>query len=109
MSDFAAYAWLPRATSADLRTKLSQLGLDALAEPRAAPPLNGLVAEFGLRSFETVRDLALWALDHRGENTAPTGGGVRRGRWPLTNPQGPDALAQSSRPVFSQRFPDSTT
>ena len=26
-----------------------------------------MVAEFGLRSFETLRDWALWALDHLGE------------------------------------------
>jgi len=44
---------------------------DALAEPGAPPPLNRLVAEFGLRSFETLRDWALWALDHLGEATPP--------------------------------------
>ena len=44
---------------------------DALAEPGAPPPLNRLVAEFGLRSFETLRDWALWALDHLGETTTP--------------------------------------
>ena len=30
---------------------------------------SGLVAEYGLRSFETLRDWALWALDHLGETT----------------------------------------
>jgi hypothetical protein len=44
---------------------------DALAEPGAPPPLNRLVAEFGLRSFETLRDWALWALDHLAETTTP--------------------------------------
>jgi hypothetical protein len=28
-----------------------------------------MVAEFGLRSFETLRDWALWALDHLDEST----------------------------------------
>jgi hypothetical protein len=28
-----------------------------------------MVAEFGLRSFETLRDWALWTLDQLGENT----------------------------------------
>lgn len=47
---------------------------DALADPGAPPPLNRLVAEFGLRSFETLRDWATWALDHIGENSAPPAG-----------------------------------
>jgi hypothetical protein len=29
-----------------------------------------MVAEFGLRSFETLRDWALWALDHLGNGTS---------------------------------------
>ena len=54
---------------ADLREQVGKF--DALAEPGTPPPLNRLVAEFGLRSFETLRDWALWALDHLGEdNTA---------------------------------------
>ena len=44
---------------------------DALAEPGAPPPLNRPVAEFGLRSFETLRDWALWALDQLGATTTP--------------------------------------
>jgi hypothetical protein len=27
--------------------------------------------QFGLRSIETLRDWALWALDHLGETTTP--------------------------------------
>ena len=56
------------AALADLREQVDKF--DALAEPGASPPLNRMVAEFGLRSFETLRDWALWALEHLGENTA---------------------------------------
>ncbi len=54
------------AALADLREQVDKF--DALAEPGAPPPLNRLVAEFGLRSFETLRDWALWTLDHLGED-----------------------------------------
>ncbi|MEU5692427.1 PadR family transcriptional regulator [Actinosynnema sp. NPDC020468] len=36
---------------------------DATAPPTAAPELSRLVAEYGLRSFQTMHDWALWALD----------------------------------------------
>jgi DNA-binding PadR family transcriptional regulator len=57
------------AALADLREQVDKF--DAMAEPGAAPPLNRLVAEFGLRSFETLRDWALWALDHIADNGSP--------------------------------------
>ena len=57
------------AALAELREQVDKF--DAVAEPGAAPPLNRLVAEFGLRSFETLREWATWALDHIGENPAP--------------------------------------
>jgi len=57
---------------------------DALAEPGASPPLNRMVAEFGLRSFETLRDWALWALDHLGEATPPSASNE-----PSNSPNGP--------------------
>jgi hypothetical protein len=37
---------------------------DAAAEPGAVIPLNRLVAEFGLRSFQTLHDWAHWVLEH---------------------------------------------
>jgi DNA-binding PadR family transcriptional regulator len=52
----------------DLREQVDKF--DAIAETGAPPPLNRMVAEFGLRSFETLRDWALWALDHLGETAA---------------------------------------
>ena len=55
------------AALADLREQVDKF--DALAVPGAPPPLNRLVAEYGLRSFETLRDWALWALDHLGQTT----------------------------------------
>ena len=57
------------AALADLREQVDKF--EALVEPGAPPPLNRLVAEFGLRSFKTLRDWALWALDHLGEATPP--------------------------------------
>jgi DNA-binding PadR family transcriptional regulator len=59
------------AALADLREQVDKF--DALAEPGAPPPLNRLVAEFGLRSFETLRDWALWALDHLTDDAAAGG------------------------------------
>jgi hypothetical protein len=59
------------AALADLREQVDKF--DALAEPSAPPPLNRLVAEFGLRSFETLRDWVLWALDHLAEDAAAGG------------------------------------
>ena len=57
------------AALADLREQVDKF--EALAGPGAPAPLNRLVAEFGLRSFKTLRDWALWALDHLGEATPP--------------------------------------
>jgi DNA-binding PadR family transcriptional regulator len=39
---------------------------DAAADPGAPPPLNRLVAEFGLRSFQTLHDWALWTMERMG-------------------------------------------
>jgi PadR family transcriptional regulator AphA len=36
---------------------------DATTEPGAVPAFGRLVAEYGLRSFQTMHDWALWALD----------------------------------------------
>ena len=36
---------------------------DATAPPGEGPALGRLVAEYGLRSFQTMHDWALWALD----------------------------------------------
>ena len=44
---------------------------DAAAEPGTPPPINRLVAEYGLRSYQTFRQWALWALDHIGQTTTP--------------------------------------
>jgi len=44
---------------------------DAAAEPGTPPPINRLVAEYGLRSYQTFREWALWALDHIGQTTTP--------------------------------------
>jgi hypothetical protein len=52
------------AALADLREQVDKF--DALADPGAPPPMNRMVAEFGLRSFETLRDWALWALEPLG-------------------------------------------
>jgi hypothetical protein len=37
---------------------------DAAADAGTPPPLNRLVAEFGLRSYQTMREWAQWALDN---------------------------------------------
>jgi len=34
------------------------------AAPGTPPPLSRLVAEFGLRSYQTMREWAQWALDN---------------------------------------------
>ncbi len=54
------------AALADLHEQVDKF--DALTEPGAPPPLNRLVAEFGLRSFETSPRLGL--LDHITEDIA---------------------------------------
>jgi DNA-binding PadR family transcriptional regulator len=46
---------------------------NAAAPPGAEPPLSQLVAEYGLRSFQTLHDWTLWALeriDRAAETTA---------------------------------------
>ena len=43
---------------------------DVAADPGTPPPLNRLVAEFGLRSYQTLREWAQWALDNIGEPDA---------------------------------------
>jgi len=44
---------------------------DATADPRTPPPINRLVAEYGLRSYETLHQWALWALNHTGQPATP--------------------------------------
>ena len=53
------------AALATLREQVDKF--DAAADPGAPPPLNRLVAEFGLRSYQTLREWAQWALGHLGE------------------------------------------
>ncbi len=53
------------AALADLRDQVDEF--DADADPGAVLQLNRLVAEYGLRSFETLRDWALWAREHVGQ------------------------------------------
>jgi hypothetical protein len=36
-------------------------------DPGTPPPLNRLVAEFGLRSYQTLAEWAQWAMDNLGE------------------------------------------
>jgi PadR family transcriptional regulator AphA len=45
---------------------------DASADPGTPPPLGRLVAEFGLRSYQTLREWAQWALDNMGATDAGT-------------------------------------
>jgi DNA-binding PadR family transcriptional regulator len=52
------------AALADLREQVDRF--DATAHPGAPLPLNRLVAEYGLRSFTTLSDWALWAQEHIG-------------------------------------------
>lgn len=40
---------------------------DATAAPGSPPPLNRLVAEYGLRSFQTLHNWALWAQELIGQ------------------------------------------
>jgi Virulence activator alpha C-term len=56
------------AVLATLREQVDKF--DAAADPGTAPPLNRLVAEFGLRSYQTLREWAQWALDNIGEPDA---------------------------------------
>lgn len=43
---------------------------DVTADPGTPPPLGRLVAEFGLRSYQTLREWAQWALDNMGTTGA---------------------------------------
>jgi hypothetical protein len=45
---------------------------DTAADPGTPPSLNRLVAEFGLRSYQTMREWAQWALDNIDETDAGT-------------------------------------
>jgi PadR family transcriptional regulator, regulatory protein AphA len=68
---------------AALATLREQVGkFDAAADPGAPPPLNRLVAEFGLRSYQTLREWAQWALDNIGETDA----GASQGPGPADSP-----------------------
>lgn len=65
-----------RQIAADSETMLGTLreeveSFDATAQPGAMPAMNRLVAEYGLRSFETLHQWALWALDRSGQASAP--------------------------------------
>ena len=51
------------AALAGLREQVDKFGA-AAAPGTPPPPLNRLVAEFGLRSYETMREWAQWALDN---------------------------------------------
>jgi DNA-binding PadR family transcriptional regulator len=62
--------------AADSNAMLGTLGeqvekFDATAEPGTPPPINRLVAEYGLRSYQTLHQWALWALDHIGQPSTP--------------------------------------
>jgi hypothetical protein len=50
-----------QAVLAGLREQVDKF--DATAEPGTAPPLNRLVAEYGLCSFQTLHDWALLAQE----------------------------------------------
>jgi PadR family transcriptional regulator AphA len=54
-------------TLATLREQVDKF--DATADPGTALPVNRLVAEFGLRSYQTLQEWALWALEHIGQAT----------------------------------------
>ena len=47
---------------------------DAAAGPEAPPPMRRLVAEYGLRSFQTLNEWAQWALDRIGQPDRILGG-----------------------------------
>jgi PadR family transcriptional regulator AphA len=58
-------------SNAALETLREQVGkFDATAEP-GTPPINRLVAEYGLRSYQTLQEWALWASEHIGQATTP--------------------------------------
>jgi len=59
------------AALADLREQVNKF--DVSAEPGTLPPLNRLVAEYGLRSFRTLHDWALWAQERIGQPTPSSG------------------------------------
>jgi PadR family transcriptional regulator AphA len=52
------------AALAELREQVDKF--DAAADPGGAPPISRLVAEYGLRSFQTMHDWALWAHERIG-------------------------------------------
>jgi PadR family transcriptional regulator, regulatory protein AphA len=56
------------AAMADLREQVDKF--DAAAEPDGTPPLNRLVAEYGLRSFRTLQEWAQWAQEHISQDKA---------------------------------------
>lgn len=59
------------AALAELREQVDKF--DAAAPPGAALPLGRLVAEFGLRSFQTLQEWALWAEQHLGAGGPASG------------------------------------
>ena len=70
---------------------------DVTADPGTPPPLGRLVAEFGLRSCQTLRERAQWALDNMGTTGAgashdaaePGGNGNRAAEKLLALGRGP--------------------
>jgi DNA-binding PadR family transcriptional regulator len=52
-----------------LREQVEKFDTDA--EPGAPPPIGRLVAEYGLRSYQTLHQWALWAQDHIGQASTP--------------------------------------
>jgi PadR family transcriptional regulator, regulatory protein AphA len=59
-------------SNAALETLREQVDkFDATAGPGTPPPINRLVAEYGLRSYQTLQEWALWAAEHIGQTTTP--------------------------------------
>ena len=60
------------AAEAQLRGEVA--AFDAAADDDAAPPMRRLVAEYGLRSFQTLTEWAEWARDRIGQPDRILGG-----------------------------------
>jgi DNA-binding PadR family transcriptional regulator len=59
---------------------------DAAAEPGTPPPISRLVAEYGLRSYQTLHQWTLWALDRIGQTTTPRAAGPGLDAWAPVSP-----------------------
>jgi PadR family transcriptional regulator, regulatory protein AphA len=62
----------------ELATLREAIAADATTPPDAGLPFGRLAAEYGVRSFQTLHDWALWALNRIDQAKAPARQQIRR-------------------------------